>query len=130
MFKIDTDKTININRGDIASINFKIPIEYNIDGTVKTYYTFLTTDKVRFSVYEKKAYQDSPVMNKLIEILEQTQVVQINLLTTDTAIGDIVNKPVDYWYEIQLNDNETVIGYDVNGAKIFRLYPEGSNLNA
>ena len=39
-----------------------------------------------------------------------------------------MNKPVEYWYEIELNNEHTVIGYDDNGAKIFMLFPEGSKV--
>ena len=52
----------------------------------------------------------------------------ISLNKEDTTIGDIINTPIDYWYEVQLNPEtnpQTIIGYDENGAKIFRLYPEG-----
>jgi hypothetical protein len=46
----------------------------------------------------------------------------------DTKIGKKVNKPVDYWYEVELNPDtypQTIVGYDEDGAKIFKLYPEG-----
>ena len=32
---------------------------------------------------------------------------------------------VEYWYEIELNDEETVIGFDKDGAKVLNLYPKG-----
>jgi len=45
-------------------------------------------------------------------------------------IGDVINKPTDYWYEIEINPEtkpQTIIGYDENGEKILKLYPEGSD---
>ena len=60
--------------------------------------------------------------------MEATTSVDLSLDSTETTIGDIINKPVEYWYEIQLNPDtepQTIIGYDENGAKIFKLYPEG-----
>ena len=49
----------------------------------------------------------------------------------DTKIGQVINKPIDYWYEIELNPEinpQTVIGYDNDGAKIFKLFPEGADI--
>ena len=46
------------------------------------------------------------------------------------AIGEVINKPTNYWYEIELNPNtqpQTIIGYDEDGEKLFVLYPEGSD---
>lgn len=44
----------------------------------------------------------------------------------------MVNKPTDFWYEVELNPDtapQTIIGYDKEtGAKIFRLYPEGGDM--
>lgn len=37
---------------------------------------------------------------------------------------------MDYWYEVELNpetEAQTIIGYDEDGPKIFRLYPEGDD---
>jgi len=52
------------------------------------------------------------------------------LSSDETRIGDYINKPVTYWYEIELNPNNnstTIIGYDDDGPKQFKLYPEGKN---
>jgi hypothetical protein len=40
---------------------------------------------------------------------------------------------VDYWYEVELNPDEdcqTIVGYDEDGAKVLRLFPEGADVNA
>ena len=61
----------------------------------------------------------------------EAESVTINLTKEDTKIAEIINKPVDYWYEIEMNPDtepQTIIGYDEDGEKIFRLYPEGSEL--
>lgn len=114
MFKI-TDKTIEVTRGDSMAINF------SIDN-----YTFDVGDTVEFRVYEKKGLENDPVIEKKIEVKEQTEVVRIEVPGLETKIGDIQNKPVTYWYEIELNDNSTIIGYDEDGAKELILYPEGA----
>lgn len=122
MFKIDSNKTIHITRGDIATIEFSA---LNSDGTS---YTFQVGDLVRFGVFAKKNMNDL-IFQKDVTVNEATTKVDIDLLEEDTKIGDIINKPVEYWYEIQLNPDtepQTIIGYDEDGAKVFKLYPEGT----
>lgn len=122
MFKIDsTTKQINITRGDIGTISISA---LNEDGED---YTFQVGDILRLGVFAAKNFNDI-IFQKDIEVLEATTSVDLSLDSTETTIGDIINKPVDYWYEIQLNPDtepQTIIGYDENGAKIFKLYPEG-----
>ena len=122
MFKIDSNKTIHITRGDIGTIEFSI---LNSDGTN---YSFQVGDKVRLGVFASKD-MSKLIFQKDIEINEVKTKVDIELTEEETKIGNIINKPVDYWYEIQLNPDtepQTIIGYDEDGAKIFKLYPEGT----
>ena len=54
------------------------------------------------------------------------------LTEQDTRIGDVISKPVDYWYEVTLNpytNPQTFIGYDEDGAKVFKLFPEGNDVD-
>ncbi len=121
MLKIK-NKQISINRGDDnQSFDLMIPINET------EYYTFLTTDVVKFGVYEVGGLDKNAVLLKTITPLEETQRLTIPLTQEETTIGELINKPKQYWYEIQLNDN-TIIGYDEKGAKIFILYPEGSDV--
>jgi len=122
MIKVDNNtKTISINRGDDnVSFNFSIPI----DST--TNYTFKTTDVIKFGVYTAKKLEDKALILKEIHNDEEKEVITITLSKQDTSIGDIENKPVKCWYEIQLND-DTIIGFDEKGAKEFIVYPEGSD---
>jgi len=55
-----------------------------------------------------------------------TQSIDITCTSEETKIGELSNKAIDYWYELELNGEYTVLGYDENGAKILTLYPEGS----
>ena len=90
-------------------------------------YTFEVGDIVRLCVFEKKKHE-SVVLVKDTPVTDKTSLVQIYLNSNDTRIGDIINKPVDYWYEIEINPEtapQTIIGYDNNGPKIFRIFPEG-----
>lgn len=121
MLKIK-NKQISINRGDDnQSFDLMIPIND------EEYYTFLTTDVVKFGVYEVGGLDKNAILLKTITPLEETQRLTISLAKEETTIGELINKPKQYWYEIQLNDN-TIIGYDEKGAKIFILYPEGSDV--
>lgn len=121
MFKIDDKKTIHINRGDIGCLKISAK---NYDGTQ---YEFQKNDVIRFGIFSK-GNMNKLILQKDIIVESNTTEVELNLTMEDTRIGEIINKPVSYWYEIQLNPDtnaQTIIGYDTNGAKIFKLYPEG-----
>lgn len=125
MFEIDNEKTIHITRGDVANIDVTATFEDGGD------YIFHTGDILRIKVVTKKDHSDVKV-NKYVEVTEDTKCVKIFLDGEDTKIGEIINKPVDYWYEIELNPDtepQTIVGYDDDGAKVFRLYPEGGEYN-
>ena len=118
MFTVGTDKSISVTRGD--SCSFVAPIDYALKNG----------DVLRLKVFRKKACEDV-VLQKDFAITTTTNTVTIELTEKDTRIGKVISKPVDYWYEIELNpDNNptTLLGYDEDGAKIFRLYPEGRDL--
>ena len=120
MFIIE-DTTINITRGNNAVIGV------TADAHDDTPYTFQNGDIIRFAIYEKGNYNNLK-REKLVTVNEETEEVKIELTKEDTKIDDIINKPVNYWYEIELIKGETVqtiLGHDENGAKVFRLYPEG-----
>ena len=121
MFKVKEDLSIHITRGDIGLLEITAKNEDGSD------YTFKVDDIIRLGIFEKKNF-NSIKKQKDVTVQEETTTVQISLNKEDTSIGDIINTPVDYWYEVQLNPEtnpQTIIGYDENGAKIFRLYPEG-----
>jgi hypothetical protein len=123
MFKIDSDKTIYLTRGDIATINVS---------AVKSggeAYMFQVGDVVRIKVTEKKNCE-KVVLEKDVEVYMEAEEVVIQLNRVDTKIGEVISKPKDYWYEIELNPEtypQTIIGYDDDGAKLLRLFPEGSD---
>lgn len=131
MFEIDSEKTIHLTRGDVAVIevgaNTIVPDGNEAINSAK--HSFQPTDVVRFSVIEKGKY-DVVVLSKDIIVQSETTSVDISLDSSDTKIGEPINKPKDYHYEIELNPDtlpQTIIGYDKAGPKIFRLYPEGDD---
>lgn len=120
---INEDKSIYVTRGDIASIS--LTAKNKEDGSD---YTFKKDDVVRFTVYGRKD-AERVLLQKEIPILEDSAAVQVFLAEEDTRIGEVISKPTDYWYEVELNPDtypQTIIGYDEEGPKIFRLYPEGN----
>ena len=120
MFVIKDDLSINITRGDAA--------EFSVGANIgATSYEFKTGDVVRFKVFGKKDCEEV-VLQKDVEITTPTSAAKVSLTGQDTTIGQVISKPVEYWYEVELNPEthpQTIIGYDDNGAKVFKLYPEG-----
>lgn len=121
MFEILADKTICITRGDIADFDVSAKLK---DGS---FYNFREGDVVRFQVFNKKDCADVKI-KKDFDIEAETESVNIHLATEDTRFGEVIHKPVEYWYEVVVNPDtapQTIIGYDEEGEKIYRVYPEG-----
>lgn len=122
MFFVTADKEIHCTRGDAGV--FSVTALHNAAP-----YKFQAGTKVRFKVYQKKGC-DCVELQKDFDVVAETESVEIFLSGEDTKIGKIINKPVDYWYEVELNPDtypQTIIGYDEDGPKIFKLYPEGKD---
>lgn len=122
MYQINEDYSIYVTRGDVVA--FSVTAESN--GTL---YIFQPNDIVRISVYAKKN-AENVVLRKDFVVAGETEKVSILLTENDTRIGEVISKPVEYWYEIELNpltNPQTIIGYDDDGAKVFKLFPEGDN---
>lgn len=124
MFRIDTDNSIYVTRGD--AVLFGVEAKNYITGAP---YTFMPGDLVRIKVYKKKKASEV-VLEKDFPVTEVAQELQLFLSGEETKIGDVISKPVPYWYEVELNplsDPQTIIGYDEDGAKVFMLFPEGAD---
>jgi hypothetical protein len=124
MFKINEDKSIYLTRGDIANITV------SANTSAGTPYTFKKGDIVRFKVFKRRDC-GCVELQKDTEVTEEKQEVNVFLSGSDTKIGELISKPTNYWYEVELNPDtapQTIIGYDEDGEKVFRLYPEGSDL--
>ncbi len=125
MFAITEEKYIYLTRGDVAVI------EVSATAPNGEPHTFTTGDVVRIKVFEKKGC-DCVVLVKDAVVEVDTATVEILLEKEDTKIGELIHKPKDFWYEIELNPDtapQTIIGYDEDGAKLFRLFPEGRDVN-
>ena len=123
MFKIKNN-TIYCTRGDKGNVPITIPL----DEENTKFYKFQVGDKVRIGVYEEDNLEGCALILKEVEVTKISEIVSIPLTSDETRIGDIINEPVDYWFEIIFNDDTTILGYDEEtGAKIFRLLPEGSD---
>lgn len=125
MFVINEDKSIYVTRGDIVLFS----VMADEDGKN---HVFKKDDVVRFKVFEKKACENV-VLQKDTLVEADTESVEIILSRHDTKIGEVISKPTDYWYEVELNpftDPQTIVGYDDDGPKVFKLYPEGADISS
>ena len=125
MFTINDDRSIYLTRGDIAVI------EISAMKSETEAYTFQVGDVVRFNVFEKKRC-DVVVLQKDVTVDAETTSVTIILDRVDTKLGELINKPKEYWYEVELNPDtmpQTIVGYDDDGPKILRLLPEGDDVS-
>lgn len=121
MFSINEDQSIYLTRGDAASI------EISATMSDSDMYMFQPGDVIRFQIFEKGRC-DSVVLSKEVIVNAETSVVEMQLHSNETRLGELIHKPKDYWYEVELNPDtqpQTIIGYDTSGPKVFRLFPEG-----
>lgn len=102
--------------------------DYNeTDIDIKTlnivYYIFSVGDVIRLNIYNKNGYNREILKEKEITITEECEEVDINITEEDSTFGAISNKEITYWYDVTLNRDNTVVGYDEEGAKEFIMYP-------
>lgn len=122
MFIIDEDgTTLKVTRGQSGTITFGA---LTPEGEP---YTFQVGDVLRLNV-TKVNKENSVVMSADTIIQEETTEATISITSFDSKIGTVINKPTDYWYDIELNPDSAIaqmlLGYDDDGPKIFKLYPE------
>lgn len=110
-------KTIQFSRGDDITLNFSCKDESGTD------YVFGIGETVQFRIFDKNGYDDEAIISKEITIVEEATVVPIHLSSEDTMIGEEINSKKTYWYEISINEDNTVIGYDNAGPAILFLLP-------
>lgn len=125
MFVVNEDMSIYCTRGDAGGFIVRATLAGEA-------HTFRAGDVVRLKVFGKKDC-GNVVLQKSVTAAEDTEQVEMFLDGDDTKFGEVISKPVDYWYEVELNPDtkpQTIIGYDEEGAKIFRLFPEGKDVEA
>lgn len=108
-------QTISINRGDRGTIKL-----------INTHENFKVGDKIKFSIIEKDNY-NNVIFQKTYTVTEESTEFYLTLTKEDTKIGDIISKEVIYYYEIEYNGDQTLIGYDKKKHKKFILFPEAAN---
>ena len=114
MFKI-INKTFHVSRGDSGTVNLRLKNT-----------TFRPEDDVVFKIYEVQGLDSAPIIEVHASVEEESDTINIELNGEEhTNFGDLGNEIVDYWYEIAVNEDRTIIGFDESGAKIFKLYPTG-----
>lgn len=117
------DRTIYATRGDAVYF----PIEKKM-GDAK--YLFQPEDIVRIKVFAKKNPAKVVLCKDFVVETESTS-VNIFLDRFDMKFGEIISKPVDYWWEAELNPDtypDTFIGYNDKGPAIFKLFPEAKDV--
>lgn len=123
MYKV-IDGTILVTRGDVVSLGV------SAEDSKGNPYTFKAGDVLRFKVFEKKD-TSSVVLQKDFSVDVEKQSVDIFLSGADTKLGSAINKPKEYWYEIELNPDtfpQTIVGYTEDGPAVLRLFPEGAGI--
>lgn len=121
MLKLDLEDTtmIHLTRGDRGTIKVKVK-----NAKTGEYYEFPAGCTVSFVMKSRNGYTLEDALRKTIHVAEDTDTVEIPLTEEDTKIGEPINKKVKYWYNVVINDDQTIIGSDENGEKIVMLYPE------
>jgi hypothetical protein len=115
MFIIDDKYNMHLNRGDRAIIRLT-----NTDSTFKV------NDTIVFSIM-KKGNAGDIVFQKHFTVEEDAQTFDLVLLPNETRLGNVIKSgSVTYWYEIEYNGVNTLVGYFTDGPKEFILYPEAA----
>lgn len=123
MFKIDAEDktTIKCTRGDKGNILVK---KRKKDGSYEPFYP---DDVVILSIKENFG-DEEPLLRKKVKVTDKQDSVTFTLTKEDTKFGDLIASPIKLQYDISINDDMTILGYDdETGAKYFVLYPEGSS---
>ncbi len=117
------NSNIHINRGDKGRVQLKIPLGNNL------FYQFRKGDKLVLKVKEK--YSDKiPKLEKTLTVQEDSDTVVFDFNEEDTKkMCDLIDEPQNFVYDVALNENQTIIGYDLYGKKEFIVYPEGGEEN-
>ena len=138
MIAIDSDNTtLHITRGDATQdkfnrLAFHFPI-FNMETQKEEDYEFQLEDKITFVVLQKKGYTKEEVFRKEFTIADlgytaPTTTPEIKLTAEDTKQFDLADKATTYWYDLILNEDTTMLGFDDEGAKQIIVYPEAEEV--
>lgn len=117
MYRI-INKNIYVNRGDALTLHL-----VNRTGDFKA------GDWLTLSICEENNLENT-LLTKRIDLSEASDVADISITSQETKslCEPFKSRYKMFWYEIELNDNTTLIGYDMDGPKLFVLYPEASKI--
>lgn len=129
----EDNQTLYITRGDSTQekfnrLAFQYPI-YNIATKQEELYEFQPDDKITFVVMNKNGYLKEELLRKEYTLREMgylapTTTPELPLTAEDTKALPLANKKKTYNYDLVLNDEITILGYDDEGAKKLILFPE------
>lgn len=88
--------------------------------------TFKANDEIKFSIVTEDDYGDVVFQKKFI-IPEDCTEFFLTFTNEEMRIGEIISDKVTYYYEIELNNDTTLLGAGRKGHKKFILYPEAVN---
>ncbi len=119
-------KNIQITRGDMLPLT--ITASNDIDGSD---YEFQVGDIIRFTVMQANKVENV-FLTKDFSINEVATSKDILMSANEMKIGELKSKPIDYWYEIELNPDtnktQTIVGYTKEeGPAIITILPEGGD---
>lgn len=137
MISIEDERTLIMTRGDdtndLNHIAFYLPI-YNTATGKEENYKFKPEDKITFIVSTKKGYTKTKVLvveHTLFEMgyARETEYPELILTAEDSDAFDRLDKKQTYFYEIILNDTQTIIGHHhEEGAAKLIVLPSGKNI--
>lgn len=105
------NKNIHINRGDAVSIRLSSNTNFSVGDVLRLY--VITPGNM-----------NDIKLTKTKTVDKASTYTTIDLEPNDTRFVPIIKEPVTYWYEIELNGEITLVGYDTAGPKHFIIYPE------
>lgn len=123
-------KTIEVTRGNMLPIT--VTAGNNID---ENDYQFQVGDVIRFKIFDKNNV-NKVYLEKDFKIDEATTEKTIIMTANEMKIGELKNKAVEYWWELELNpdtDNtHTIVGYELDeegkpDPAIIKILPEGGD---
>lgn len=126
MFVVNEDNSIYATRGDTVFFTVKAKVR-DSEGA----FLFSNGDVLRICITQKKNTA-AVMLDKRFAVMEEADSYTILLTGKEMKFGSVTAKAVDFWYEIELNPDtnpQTIVGYDEDGPKVFRLFPEGVSPN-
>lgn len=125
MATIGDNYSIETNRGSMLALTIRAKDKDD------NFYEFQPDDVIRFRLMTK-GNCDDVILQEDVVVSEVSESVPLVISSEKMKIGEIINKPVTYWYEIELNPDTsstiTILGYTKKtGARILTLTPEGGD---